>query len=410
MIDPVDAQGRIEIVDVLRGFAIFGILVVNMGMFSAPVYQVVVEGELFRGAADRAAHWLIRFFAEGKFYSLFSFLFGLGFSIQMARAESRGASFLPLYLRRILVLLLIGFAHAFLIWFGDILVTYAVLGVLLPLFRRRTDRTLFVWVVVLMLLPTLLYGSLASLIGLAQTSPGAAEQIEQQFAASEAQNQERLDRALRVYATGSPSEIQAQRTADVLYMYSVAPFRNLPNIVAMFLLGLWAGRRRVFEDPVARRELAMKLLLWGLPLAILGNLIYAVASEISNPSKPSWMGTLAKAGFAFGGPALCFVYVAAIALLFERERWRARLAPLAAVGRTALSNYLLQSIVCTTIFNAHGFGLYGKVGPALGLLLAVAIVSVQIPLSQWWLSAFRFGPAEWIWRTLTYGRLQRLRR
>jgi uncharacterized protein len=409
-IGPIEEQGRIQIVDVLRGFAIFGILVVNMGAFGAPVYQYVTDVELFRGAADRAAQWMIRFLAQGKFYSLFSFLFGLGFSIQMMRAESRGASFMPLYRRRLLALLAIGLAHAFLIWFGDILVTYAVLGLLLPLFRRRSDRTLFVWSVVLMLLPVLLYGSLAGVIELARASPEMAAKIEQVFAESEALNQRRLETALRVYATGGWKEIHAQRSADVLYLYSVAPFRNLPSIVAMFLLGLWAGRRRIFEDLGARRELARKMLRWGIPFAIAGNLIYTVASGMSSLAKPSWMGTLGKAGFAFGGPALCFVYIAAIVLLFERERWRAQLVPLAAVGRTALSNYLLQSVICTAIFNGYGLGLYGTVGPALGLFIAIAIFAAQIPLSQWWLAAFRFGPAEWLWRSLTYGRLQPLRR
>ncbi len=395
--------------DVLRGFAILGILVVNMAFFSAPIYQQLVDAKLFSGAVDRAVHGLIRFFGEGKFYTLFSFLFGLGFSIQMMRAQTHGAAFLPLYLRRILGLLLIGLVHSFFIWCGDILVTYAVLGLLLLLFRRRSDRFLFVWVVALWLVPVLLYGSLSALIGLAQTFPEAAAEVSRLVAETAASHERRFETALRVYASGSLGEIQAQRTADVLYLYWVTPFRNLPSIVAMFLLGLWAGRRRILEDPDARRELAKRVLRWGIPLAIVGNLIYTMAAEVSNPGKPSWNGTLARAGIAFGGPALCLVYASAIVLLLDRGRWRARLTPLAAVGRTALSNYLFQSIVCTLIFNAYGLRLYGRVGPALGLVFAVAIYSGQVPLSRWWLERFRFGPAEWVWRSVTYGRLQRLR-
>jgi uncharacterized protein len=110
-----------------------------------------------------------------------------------------------------------------------------------------------------------------------------------------------------------------------------------------------------------------------------------------------------------GPPALCFFYAAALTLLAQRERWKIRLAPLAAVGRMALTNYLFQSLVFTTIFNSYGLGLYGKVGPALILALAVLIFTLQIPLSVWWLRRFRFGPAEWLWRTLTYGKLQPMR-
>ena len=118
---------------------------------------------------------------------------------------------------------------------------------------------------------------------------------------------------------------------------------------------------------------------------------------------------LAPVWFDVGVPGLCFFYVSTFVLALQREAWRRRLAPLAAVGRMALSNYLLQSLVCTTIFYSYRLGLYGQVGPALGLALTALIFTLQIPLSMWWLRRFRFGPAEWLWRTLTYGKLQPMR-
>ena len=110
-----------------------------------------------------------------------------------------------------------------------------------------------------------------------------------------------------------------------------------------------------------------------------------------------------------GAPALSFFYASAILLLFQRTAWQRHLAPLAAVGRTALSNYLLQSVICTTIFYSYGFGLYGRIGQPAGVALTFLIFALQIPVSVWWLRHFRFGPVEWLWRTLTYGKLQPMR-
>ncbi len=126
----------------------------------------------------------------------------------------------------------------------------------------------------------------------------------------------------------------------------------------------------------------------------------------TNAVPPYWESVWTPIYFAIGVPALSFFYVSTLVLLFQKEAWKKRLAPLAAVGRMALSNYLLISVVGTTIFYSYGLGLYGKVSPALGIALTVPIFTLQIMLSVWWLKHFRFGPAEWLWRTLTYGKLQ----
>ncbi len=141
-LSPTALQERIALLDVLRGFAIFGILLFNMSFFSAPLYLEMAGMEWGSGIGDRATELLIRFFIQGKFYSLFAFLFGLGFAVQMLRAEAKGVRFGPLYRRRLLALLLIGLVHAYLIWMGDILTIYALLGFLLFFFRSRKPKTL----------------------------------------------------------------------------------------------------------------------------------------------------------------------------------------------------------------------------------------------------------------------------
>jgi uncharacterized protein len=177
----------------------------------------------------------------------------------------------------------------------------------------------------------------------------------------------------------------------------------------MFLVGLYAGKRRLLHDVEANTGFIRRLLVWGLCLGLPANLIYTIGFEFADPSRVNFVWVIAMAAHAVGGPALCFAYAAAITLLLRRENWERRLRPLAGAGRMALSNYLLQSVVCTTIFYSYGLGWYGSVERAAGLVLVASIYASQIPLSVWWLKHFRFGPAEWFWRTLTYGKRQPMR-
>lgn len=409
LLGPTTTKERVTSIDVMRGFALFGILLVNMAFFNTSIYSLLGGLDPWTGAIDRAAIWLVHFLAEGKFYSLFSFLFGLGVAIQMERAEARGVPFVPLYLRRLAVLLVLGLVHAFLIWIGDILATYALLGVVLLLFRRRSPKALLTWAAVLLAIPLLLgvAGTVALEIG--RSVPEAATEIDRSFAGTIADYEARDAAARRVYADGSFLEITAQRAADLAFFYPFYLIFVGPSIVAMFLLGLYAGRRGILRHPRAHEALIRRVLVWGLGIGLIGSLIYAITSEGSSRMIPSVIGTVGALGLGIGAPALALGYAAAIALLMQRDDWQQRLAPLAAVGRMALSNYLLQSLVCTLIFNGYGLGLYGQVGPAAGLLLAVAIYLCQIPLSVWWMRRFQFGPVEWLWRSLTYGRPQPMR-
>lgn len=401
-LSPTRLDERVLELDVLRGFAVLGILVVNMKYFMTPFYPHATGLERW-GAADHIVEDLILFLALGKFYTLFSFLFGMGLAIQMTRATIRGVAFVPLYVRRLGILLFIGLAHTFLVWVGDILAAYAALGFLLLLFRHRSETSLIRWSVFFLVLPIVINTALFGLVALAGMTPEAAAQLERNFAASAVTYQALAEQSLRVYAQGTFTEILAQRVQDFQFVVLRYLFNgNGPHIFASFLFGLFVGRRGWFQGLPAYRSRIRTLLWWSLVVGIVANAWLVIAETLSHPTRPSAMGILKAASFAVGAPALSSCYVSAIVLLVQHERWRQRFAPLAAVGRLALSNYLGQSLLCTLIFYSYGLGLYGTVGPAVGLAFTVGIWLLQLVLSAWWVERFRFGPVEWVWRSLTY--------
>lgn len=398
---PVAGAERLFALDLLRGFALLGILCVNMPFFAMPaIADPDFPAREFPGLADQTARWLVAFLAEGKFYPLFSFLFGYGFAVQMARAEAGGAR--RRYARRLLGLLVLGLAHALLLWAGDILATYAVVGGVLLLFAQARPRTLLRWAAGLLLVPAVLIGLSVAALSLAgpMAATGGA-QVEAGF-------RDAGQRALAVYADGSYVQIFAERLIEVTEIVPLILLVQAPVVLAMFLVGSWAGRRRVLAEPAENRRLLVGALRWGLILGVPGNLLFAALQQgADSATSPGYLG-------AFGllyvtGPALSAAYAAGLALLAQSERRRERLAPLAAVGRLALTNYIMQSLVATTIFYSYGLGLFGQVGSAALLALSVALFALQVVLSGVWLRCFRFGPLEWLLRSFTYLRRQPLR-
>ena len=408
---PTPPAERLVVIDVLRGFALLGILLVNMELFSYPVQRILappVLGEM--AAPDQVGTLLVRFLAESKFYSLFSLLFGLGFALLLERLQSRGERFGVIYTRRLLVLLAFGLVHATLFWVGDILSLYAVLGFGLLLFRKARPRTLLVWAVIFLLLPVLFYAATAGLLGLGRMEPEAAQMIDQTFAEQGRLYQQQADEAMRVYAGGSFGEITRQRLRDLNFITSGYLFLA-PSVFGMFLIGVWFARTRKFHDLAASRSYFRKLLWWGLALGVAGNLMFTYFSETAgNRYEPSGALVLAQLGQTVGAPMLCLFYLAAITLLYQRPSWERRLRPLASAGQMALTVYLLQSVICTLIFYGYGMGLFGQVSKAAGLLLAVIIYALLVAFSVYWMQAFRIGPMEWLWRTLTYWKRQPFRR
>lgn len=402
---PISQSERIQIVDILRGFALFGVLLVNMMIFKA-AFGFGNPGQIEDlPLIDWLAKQAVTLFFEGKFFTLLSFLFGFGFAIQLRRAQQHGRPFVGRFTRRLLVLLALGLVHVFLIWYGDILVSYALLGFVLLLVRNASPRTLLLWAAILLLGMTLVLGVMMGLLEWGRRVPGAAEQLQQAeqltvqgFAQQFAEDQ-------RVYGSGSYTTVVAYRARFLPSVYLNLLFQ-WPPVLAMFLLGLYAGKRGILHDPGAHAPLLRRIRGWGLTLGLTLSLL-VVTLQLRLSLLGGAMAPLLNLSIA--GPLLSLGYGATIVLLAQNPGWGRRLMPLAPVGRMALTNYLLQSIIATTIFYGYGFGLYGQWGAAAALALSVVIYALQIPLSTWWLSHFRFGPIEWLWRSLTYSYRQPMR-
>jgi len=395
-IQPIPASERVAAIDIFRGFALFGILAANMRGFNSPAQTYFDPSLMWTGTGDQAVQGVIDLLISGKFITLFSFLFGVGFAVQMERAEARGPGFASVYSRRLLAMLGFALAHALGLWWGDILLPYAVVGFLLLLFRRRTQKTIFIWAQIGLWLPILAMAVflVLSRFGVPLPSPPKA-------------TKELIEQTVRIYSQGSWTEIFTRRLEELRYGYGGAMF-FFPKILGMFLLGVYVWRRRILQDLSAHLSLLRKAAWWGFVLGLPANAAALAVMKIwkPDPMAPSGPGLAVGILYTVGMPALSCCYAAVIALLLEDSSWRRRLAPLAPLGRMALTNYLLQSVVATSIFYSYGFGLYGKVSPAAGLVPTFLIFLAQIPLSAWWLRRFQFGPMEWVWRTLTYGKLR----
>ncbi len=407
-LEPVSAGERIETLDLLRGFALLGILVVNVPLFGWPIYQLLTGVHVWASRADAMVDWAVRFLVQGKFYLLFSFLFGLGAAIQWERAQARGRRWGPFLARRFLVLLGIGLAHAFLLWEGDILVCYAMCGFLLLAFCNRKPKTLLIWAVVLSLIPVLLYAGFWMLVSVASLVPEGAKAIHDEFARQKTAFARLAEQDLRVFREGPLGQVFAERARNVLFIWQCTLFYG-PSVLGLFLVGLYAGKRRLVQEADANLRFIRRTLIWGVGVGLPLGVVYAITSGLSSVMDMNLTLVVSVAALAVGGPALCFAYAATFTLLARRDSWRRRLHPVAAAGRMGLSNYLLQSLVCSSIFYSYGLGWYGSVGRWSALALAVAIYALQLPLSVWWLKRYRFGPAEWVWRTLTYGKCQPMR-
>ncbi len=392
---PLSAGERIEVLDVLRGLAVGGILIGNMQWFSG--YGMVppaLAAEV--PLADRVTHFLVHVFVEGKFYSIFSFLFGLGFAVQIARAEARGDPGASVFKRRLFWLLVIGLLHAYLLWAGDIVSIYAVMGFVLLWFRRQSNESLLKWAVVLTAVPIVSY----TLLYLAFTAFVSPETV----AGFEASQAERWVTTVQTMRGSSWLEIVGGFNLEyVLGRYAgLIVQMRLPKILAMFLLGLYAYRRGVFHDPGAHAPLIRRVLGYGLLLGLAANVAMAALAGNEGPFPPSVAGILGVAAYAFGVPALALGIAALVATLWQKPGWRRVLTVLAPVGRMALTNYLLQTVACVVVFYGYGFGLFARFGAARATLIALAIFLAQILLSALWLRYFAWGPMEWLWRQLTY--------
>ncbi|MGR6923560.1 DUF418 domain-containing protein [[Actinomadura] parvosata] len=374
------AGGRIHEVDVVRGFALAGILVANIGFFADPGYAV--NGTLPMPGGPVAL--VVTALVLSKFYIIFSFLFGYSFTLQMRSAERAGASVRARTLRRCLGLFVIGVAHGVLLWIGDILTLYAVLGLVLLALRGIRPRTAVVTGTVIVAVLALLWAGLAALSTL---DPSAGQAPPADLAAAA--------RSLAL-ATGSPLDVLTLQLELYPPLVAMVWVFQGPMALAMFLFGLAAGKARVLEETGRWWHLARRVQWIGFGLGLPGGVLLAVTSSMPG------MGELAgQAVSTVTSVPLAAAYV--VTLLRVTRRFPAAGRALAPAGRVAASNYVGQSVLCCLVFTGYGLALAGRLAPLAVMGVALAIYTFLLVLSAWWLRAHRYGPVEYVLRRVTNG-------
>ncbi|WP_333591592.1 DUF418 domain-containing protein [Brevundimonas sp.] len=390
---PVPSAQRIAAVDVVRGLALFGVLLINLLWHADIVIPGRVLARLPTADIDAWLGPVLRWLWQGKAQALFSLLFGFGFAAMIDRLEQRGAPADRLYARRLSVLLVVGFVHLFFVWFGDILHNYALAGFGLLLLRRAPTRVLVGLGLVLSL-----FSFLAADLYLAGRPALDARLAEA----------DRWGRAARwaIWQGGDYGRYVANMIEAVWREYLSAPLFPALTATALgrFLLGAAIFRAGWLAEPERARRLARRGLAWLLPVGLILAGVHPLIEAAGWPATDVQRDVIGLVDQA-GQLVLALAWAAAAVWLVRGGFEKA----LAAVGRMALTNYLMQSLVYLFVLYGFGLGWLKYDGATFALSLALAVFALQIGFSLWWLARFRFGPAEWVWRTLTYGRAPPLR-
>ncbi|HEV2702147.1 MAG TPA: DUF418 domain-containing protein [Steroidobacteraceae bacterium] len=371
---PVRPADRVESIDVVRGVALFGVMAINLlTSFRASIFQQFLPPVTASGAADRWTEAIAYYGLDMKAFSLFSFLFGVGLAIQYERLSRHGS---PLYWlsRRLAILLVFGLIHLFFIWNGDILTEYAVAGfVVLPLLVARG------WLLAAATAGCLVFYTLMPVLRLPIPWPDQSG-FQQLVAAAN-------------HAYGHGSFMQEHRFA-MREVAAIVPLHLsvLPRTIGLFALGVLSWRAGLFARPYENCA----------RIAVLAVILTALGGVLTHADGPM-TGRIAPALLALG-------YCATLVWLVEFTSLRGLLSAFAPLGRMAFSNYIAESLIFSVVFFGFGLGLYGRIGPASTLLLGSSVYAVQMAVSAWWLRRYRFGPLEWLWRSLMYGRRQPFRR
>lgn len=379
-LQPISLHERVDAIDLMRGFSLFGILLINMLAFHTPL-TYIDPYKWFSGNMDQTIFTGLDIFVQASFYPLFSMLFGYGLMMQFLRAQDYGQPFMPVAVKRLLVLLAFGIVHAFLIWYGDILITYALMGLLLIGMLRLPPGWLLGLGVLLYTLPHLMFTVIMFLAVMVDPNIYIGYQEAEQSVAA--------------YQSGTFAEIFSRRLTDWYYVNNPFSFIILTvTILPLMMIGAAAAKWRMIEQAAAKKKtwlvlaassLTLGLLLKSTPYLFDKNYAYQYVQEM------------------FGGPLVAIGYAAIIALLSLNLKFTKALSPLVKAGRMSMTVYLTQSIIATGIFYSFGLGLYGQVDLLTGTLIAIGIFVVQLIFAELWFSKFKRGPIEMIWRRWTYG-------
>ena len=400
---PVVEDARIDSIDVLRGFALLGILIMNIQAFAMPeaaYYNPTAYGNL-EGA--NLYVWLGgRLLADQKFMTIFSMLFGAGIVLMTSRAEARGDT-RRVHYRRMGWLALIGLLHAHLLWAGDILFLYAVCGMLVYPFRGMSPGRLLVLGTATVAVASAIFA------GLQASLPSWPEEALTEVTLGGWQPTRAIvDEALATYRGGWLEQLPARSEMAFGFETFMLVIWGGWRAGGLMLIGMALYKLDVFSAGCSRRfygALIAAALVAGIPVEA-----YGVALDFEFGWALDWSLFQGRQFNYWPSIAVALGYVGLVMLACRSDLGRRAGRPFAAVGRTALSNYLLQTVICTTIFYGHGLGLYGSVDRVGQLAIVVGVWAVQLIASPLWLRRYRFGPAEWVWRSLTYGERPPFRR
>ena len=407
---PVQTNEREIFMDVLRGFAILGIFIANLNGFSWYSEQAKAVGPFLLPEWDHKMNFLHHLFIEGKFYSIFSLLFGWGIALQIKRGMAKGVDAVPTVRRRLLFMLLLGFIHL-LIWPGDIVFFYALLGFLLLPLRKFSNKALLVSGGLLILSPILLYG-LKMLFPVLNTPADLMGGAGMQLTGSML-NIKSEEEFMNVMNNGTWWDVLKSDIGGIFFRYSHLFFvSRISKVLGMFLIGYVIGRTDFYKNIMQHKKLLYYVIAVGIIVGLPAN--YFLAHYMSTAMLDYFMlkekGMYQTIAYALGVAPLAMAYVGLFMLSFQTAAGKKILSVLAPAGKMAFSNYIIQSLIGNFIFLGAGLGYMGKVGPVYYTLFGVAVFIIQVILSTAWLKYFNYGPVEWLWRSATYKKWQPFRK
>jgi uncharacterized protein len=460
-LQPLDKHKRVDALDILRGLALVGILLMNIEWFNRAIISLGAHDTTLTGI-DHAVGWLIRCFVEGKFYKLFALIFGMGFAVMLLRAKEVGRPFGAWFIRRMVVLLIIGLAHMIFLWGGDILHQYAIAGLILlawVTYKKTEDPKAYLKLALMwLMIPIFLVSFLGSILGMVfneskyqeiwQNELDIYTAVEQQLLTntdvilekndaidseeSSAEETILTDEEVREITIAETIDQRKALQADIAeedtafmqnsywqateyrlgflgFMLMFTPIMSLVVLVPIFILGFWL----VVTEKITKHQehhkffslLAKVGLCVGIPLNVASILI------IQHPAAgiSVVLQGVGQTLFYIGQYLLSAGYLGLVICALNKQKWQKLFSAFSPMGQMALTNYLMHSVILTSIFYGYAGGQYGEISRAPQMLIVLVIIVAQIFLSKWWLNRYRFGPMEWLWRSLTYKKMQTMK-
>ncbi|WP_241238805.1 DUF418 domain-containing protein [Colwellia sp. Arc7-635] len=488
---PITIKQRLVAMDILRGLALIGILLMNIEWFNRAISSLGSQDTSLSGL-DHAVGWLIRCFVEGKFYTLFSLLFGMGFAVMLIRAKEAERPFGAWFSRRMIALIVFGLLHMIFLWGGDILQSYGVAGLLLlawvtllkkPSFAQYDNpKSFFKLAIVWLSVPIMISIVSAIGFGVSHDNDALLEQWHEEIKVTERvdtinlankNNAESITDKLAEAANGGPEnkvannlmgiatddlaeedieasiaqysaaiiEMQAQAIIEqqqdiradeiaentaftqgsywqatefrfdfALFMLMfIIPF-SLTVLVPIFILGYWLVSSGIMQN-YQQHSRAFNITAWlgiGLGLVIETSGLLVAQHPVSN--QVVILQVVGEGLYYVGQLVMSAGYFGLIMYLLSDEKWRKRFAMFAPMGRMALTNYIMHSVILSSIFYGYAGGYFGGISRAPQMLIVLAIIIFQLQFSRWWLNHYAFGPLEWLWRCLSYKKIQTMRK